>query len=136
MNPDKQRLISAEKFHKQKSDFLDLISKSCDIEAKINAIISILKYNLEDEIRTIEHKIPALKSNWIQSFEAESAEVNHKLGGALMMAQKLVGQEPLVITDKIGELIPKLKAAEDQEEKNDLFYEMMGHVNFIKTNVK
>lgn len=142
MNPQKKLIQEGERHLAEKKHFLEKISRALELENKTNphtgvmVLLEIEHAKFQEAVATITQRLEKLQKDFLQSFEAQSAEVNQKLGGALMMASQLVGKEPLAITEKIGVLAAQLKTEEDQEAKNDLFYEMMGHVNFIKQKVK
>lgn len=137
MNPQKKLIQEGERHLAEKKAFIERI-KACKhvVQPGVDILVDIEKAKLEEAVATINARLEKLHKEFLVSFEAESAEVNQKLGGALMMASQLAGKEPLAITEKVTELAAKLKTEEDQEAKNDLFYAMMSHVNFIKQKVK
>ena len=133
MNPQKRLILEGERHKKEKSELLDAIAAATNLEAKIDVLLLIAGSTIKEQVATIDGRLAKLQKEWVQAFEAESAEVNQKLGGAMMLAQKLAGKEPLAITERIGAIVEKLKAGiESQEDRNDAFYEMMGHINALK----
>ena len=137
MNPQKKLIQEGERHLAEKKAWIQKIEEVRNLsDPGVTVLLDIKQSELKEDVDTIRHRLEKLQKEFIQSFEEESAEVNQKLGGALMMASQLAGKEPLAITEKISQLAEKLKTEEDQEAKNDLFYAMMQHVNFIKTKVK
>lgn len=137
MNPTKQNILTGEKLLAQKQGFLDRANAYTDNEpVGVRLLVDMKKVELEEQVATITQRLEKLRKQYIVEFEAESKEANEKMGTAIMLGKRIDGKEPVAISGKVQELIEEVKTCEDQERKNDIFYELQGHIKFLKEKVE
>lgn len=108
------------------------------IEDKINILLAIEKDKLVERIKTISGRLVPLKKQYLLEFEMESAEANLRAESIVSQLRGFFGKEPKVITEQVENEINNhnLKENLSQEERNEFYGRMKGHLNFLKTKMK
>lgn len=135
MNPTKAQILQGEKLLEENKKFAQQLVDATEV-ADLKTVLSFL---FAERIVNLEHKLAKLRPQWAVEFEKESAEVNTKMPAVVANAKKFIGREPKAVSDKIRAIIEKHTAEGaffEQEEKNDDFYELIEHINFINKKVK
>ena len=138
----KQNIDHGEALLKNYSDTLTTledIEKNYDNEKAVRFLISIQKIEFEDRVANVKKRLAKIQKEYIFQFEKDSAEANSGLEPIIEAAKKYVGQEPLSITNLLLPLIKYHFENKDnfsQEERNDLYFKMKGHINFLKKTYK
>lgn len=104
-------------------------------EIAIVRLCEIQRDALSDKIASGEAHLEKIKKEYILQFEKMSAECNMHMDKAIEEAKKHVGEDPIEITSKISDAILSWEAIKDdpdQEIKNNIFYELSNHLDFLK----
>ena len=115
------------------------IEKNYDNEKAVRFLISIQKIEFEDRAENVKKRLAKIRKEYIFQFEKDSAEANVGLWAIVVVAKKYIGQEPRTITDLLAPLIKYYYDNKDnfsQEERNDLYFKLKGHINFLKKTYK
>ena len=148
MHPTKQLLLNGEKLqaqYKRITDSIDvvvgergnLLQFEVFMKDAMLILLAIEQVTYAERLAQIEPKLAQLKKQYAVEFEKESAEVNMNSEGLAAEAKKFIGKEPLVISDKIeGCIVRMMDSTQEQEDKNEAYYELKGHSNFFKNKLK
>ncbi len=116
-----------------------LIRNRTYCDCGIGILLDIEKRKLEEKILTIEGKLSESRKRYMEEFELDSAECNQHFDSVLSKAKAYFGREPKGISDKLEELIKRWEFAKndiEQEEKNDIYFEIKGIIEFFKKQKK
>lgn len=101
-------------------------------------LLEIEKINFSERVAKIKERLEILQKKHLNEFEIDSKNTNLNIDALVERAKRYIGKEPLGISEKIQEAVAKWEAVEfmEQGEKNELFVELEGHVNFFKKKLK
>ena len=135
MNQTKNQILQGEALLEKDKKILLGVLKPSEYIPNLKAA---LQYLFEERVHNVENRLAGLRKKYEVEFERESSECNSKLSEVIVMAKKLVGRDPVAISAKIEAILKKYDGTmpSDQEERNDDFYELLGHIDFFHKNVK
>ena len=135
MNQTKNQILQGEALLEKDKKILLGVLKPSEYIPNLKAA---LQYLFEERVHNVENRLAGLRKKYEVEFERESAECNSKLSEVIVMAKKLIGRDPVAISAKIEAILKKYDGTmpSDQEERNDDFYELLGHIDFFHKNVK
>lgn len=140
----RQKIRSNESKLKTYIEFLDtitLIQENKDDKAAIEFLVKCQILDFESRIKNVKENLEKDKKVYIVEFEKQSAECNFLIQDVVREVCKWIGREPLGVTENIKPLTDKFKkdafwSELSQEERNDVYFELKGHLNFLKNVYK
>ena len=135
MSPLKQHIHEGEELLAKYQHIIRRIDTAPEEPVGIKVLLDIEKIQLEKKITNIEGKLSQARKQYMEEFEKDSAECNLRMEEILSKAKKYLDREPKGISDKLSELIKRWEFAKDdieQEEKNDIYFEVEGIIGFFK----
>ena len=104
----------------------------------LRVLAKIAKSEFSERIDSIQKKLSALNKQYMIEFEKDSAVANKNINSIILKARQYIGKEPLGVSSKIAEAVKKIEADNfmDQESKNDIYFELSAHIDFLKNKVK
>lgn len=107
-------------------------------ERTLPPILLLLKIEglkLNERIFNIESQLAKLRKQYAEELEMDSLECNEDFEKVMEEAKKFYGREPKGVSDKLVELANKWETIKDdwtQEDKNDIYFEIKGVINFFR----
>lgn len=129
------------KTYKDFVDTIEMLNVNKNDKKTLEFLLGIQKLELESKIMNVEGRLAKAKKDRLWEMEQQSSECLVKIGGVVLEAKKYVGQDPVGVTDKLLPLIDRFRndgvwMSMSQEERNDVYFELKGHLNFLKTRLK
>lgn len=119
------------KSHRDTLEKIKVLEEKKDDKAMLEFLVAMYKADYEGKCLSIEARLSNLKKQRIIEFEKESAEANAKMDDILKQSSVWFGKEPLGITKALGDACASVVPFMDQEKKNDLYFEIKGHLIFL-----
>lgn len=133
----KQTILEGERLLQLQNDFLrriNTVSVLFDVKEALLILLAIEKTKIHERAATIEKRLAELGKKHLVEFEKLSAEANMKMADTCKNAGNYVDREPKGIADRVKAIIGFYEENPhmEQDEMNDLYTELNGHINFLK----
>ena len=139
MSTLKQHIQRGEEVAGKYRDLIERMDTASTDTEKIDILLVIEKIRFKERMINIEDKLFKSRKQYVEEFEKDSAECNLRMEEILSKAKNYLDREPKGISDKLSELIKRWEFAKDdieQEEKNDIYFEVEGIIGFFKKQKK
>lgn len=138
----KQQIAQNEEKLKQYRDFvdaIDLLEQSKDDKKAIAFLLELQKLEFSGRIERGEKNLEILKKQRMVEFEMESAEANLRMDKLIPEISKWIGKDPVGVTCNIEPLVKAYESERDgisQERRNELYFGLKGHYDFLTKKLK
>lgn len=117
--------------HKEALSKMKHLEEKKDDRAMLLFLVDIFKADYEGRCLSVETRLARLKKERLLEFERMSAESNMNMSKVLTRAKEFFGKDPKSVTAKMESLYHEYKPFMEQERKNEIFFELKGHIDFL-----
>lgn len=135
MTPLEQEIKEGENILAGYSEALEkmrALEEKKDDKAMLHFLVEIFRADYEGKCLSVATRLARLKKDQVFEFERRSAEANMNIEKILTRTKEYVGKEPKSVTSKMEALYLEYKPFMEQGRKNEIFFELKGHIDFLK----
>ena len=113
---------------------IELLKESKDDKKTLEFLLEYLRLDIAGRIADSERRIVGLKRQYEVEFEKNSYVVNSELDGLISDVEGWIGKEPVSVTEKIAMVVEayhREKAQMSQEQRNEIYFELKRHYDFL-----
>lgn len=117
--------------HREALDKMKLLEDRKDDKGMLFLLVDIFKSDYEGKCLSIQTRLAMLKREQVMEFERRSAESNMNMDKILTRTKEFFGKDPKSVTAKMEALYHEYKPFMEQGRKNEIFFELKGHIDFL-----
>lgn len=110
---------------------MQTLNEKKDDKATLYFLLDLIKSEYEGKCLSVETRLLQLKKEQVLEFERMSAESNMNMSKVLTRAKEFFGRDPKSVTAKMESLYHEYKPFMNQGRKNEIFFELKGHIDFL-----